>query len=1057
MRNLKKFLALVLAMMMVFSLMITVNAAGFDDYTDAGQVDAKYKTGVEVLSNIGIFRGTSSTSAVIFSPKQEITRAEMAAIIYRVMTGDVKDENIKLYESYDNDFEDVTDEWFAPYVNYANNARLVVGDGNGHFYPMTKIDGYQVLAILLRALGYTQPGEFEGKDWQTHTAQIGAQLHITDNLAYTLSHKTPREVVAQMTYNTAIKTDRVRWTPAGGYSSTSEKLIELGTNSRTVDEWGVMTTETPYTFTYPEVDVTSSYSVQDKPLYEFYGPMTQCDVADNSGVDGVFTTYTNGLGNKATQVIDDTETIKTIGAQGRWTRIFADRIVYMDTVLAQVTSVTPATYDTAGHMITPASSTVTLYGNSAMQGLEGEGQTPGWSTFPGAAVTAAVDTNSTTYRVSGSFTPGQIITANILTGTTNNQLTGGLPYNPKTGAAYTSAIAAGFRLRNAVEATATPVTIQAIVYGDTSATSTTPVGFIGTNGVKYLYDVTYSYYLGNVTNGAAVVTLGTTAIGRTFNVYTDGRNNVLGLVPVTNAANYGVVLNVMPVSLGTVNATNGKLEYALEWTILTPAGNTVTVRSICTDSSVNASASATNPLPYELSQAETAAGGKVRTLVSYTANAANSNYYDIVIGTTDTQTQAFKVGVADAMQGGNKVLVDDDTVFFIANYNESQSVVTGGGYVVSSANYGYSIYTGFKTFVNDLAPGGKGIYANGSLINAGTSLTYYYFDTDFVADGYADYVLVLNATEKTPITDRAVPAPNYAYIQFNREQYVAYDDYYLFNALLNGTANTLKLNNVSGQTIATSTYSGLYAYKADSTNGTNSIQGGGVANKITLPNNGDATYQAGVLKLNSSAQTIANYNGTGAAMPNPNNGGTTLTYLTVADNAQIWIVNPSNGKAVLSSYNMQQILDIYGEYGAITAYFQTNQYGWANLIYVVDNTTVTPATAVTAVTIGLAATAGDDILGSITVNSTTPGAKNASIASIKWEKGVSGVWTTVNPGVNHYYVKGDVYRVTVTLKANSGYYLALPSASAFTVSAAGATAGTVTGSGATYTFTFTVS
>ena len=32
-----------------------------------------------------------------FIPKREITRAEMAAIVYRVMTGDVKDENVKLH------------------------------------------------------------------------------------------------------------------------------------------------------------------------------------------------------------------------------------------------------------------------------------------------------------------------------------------------------------------------------------------------------------------------------------------------------------------------------------------------------------------------------------------------------------------------------------------------------------------------------------------------------------------------------------------------------------------------------------------------------------------------------------------------------------------------------------------------------------------------------------------------------------------------------------------------------------------------------------------------
>ena len=57
MRNLKKFLALVLAMMMVFSLMITVNAAKLDDFTDSESVNPKYAEAVDVLTQLGIFKG----------------------------------------------------------------------------------------------------------------------------------------------------------------------------------------------------------------------------------------------------------------------------------------------------------------------------------------------------------------------------------------------------------------------------------------------------------------------------------------------------------------------------------------------------------------------------------------------------------------------------------------------------------------------------------------------------------------------------------------------------------------------------------------------------------------------------------------------------------------------------------------------------------------------------------------------------------------------------------------------------------------------------------------
>ena len=50
-----------------------------------------------------------------------------------------------------------------------------------------------------------------------------------------------------------------------------------------------------------------------------------------------------------------------IGAQGRLTEVYADRIVYIDTLLASVTNVTNATFDAAGHLRTPATITLAVY------------------------------------------------------------------------------------------------------------------------------------------------------------------------------------------------------------------------------------------------------------------------------------------------------------------------------------------------------------------------------------------------------------------------------------------------------------------------------------------------------------------------------------------------------------------------------------------------------------------------------------------------------------------------------------------------------------------------
>ena len=108
MRNLKKFLALVLAMMMTLSLMVTVNAAS--DFTDKDSITENFAEGVEVLKGMGVFEGYPDGS---FGPKGEITRAETAAIVYRLATGDWEGTQAHLYKDYQQ-FDDVaSSQWFA--------------------------------------------------------------------------------------------------------------------------------------------------------------------------------------------------------------------------------------------------------------------------------------------------------------------------------------------------------------------------------------------------------------------------------------------------------------------------------------------------------------------------------------------------------------------------------------------------------------------------------------------------------------------------------------------------------------------------------------------------------------------------------------------------------------------------------------------------------------------------------------------------------------------------------------------------------------------------------
>ena len=225
MRNLKKFLALVLAMMMTLSLMVTVNAKNVE-FEDGESVNEAFIDDLTVLAGMGVIQGMDDGK---FAPTSTVTRAQMAAIVYRLRTGDAsadpeyKDKS-NMYAGY-GDFKDVKDtSWYAGYVGYCANAGIIIGDGDGNFRPNSPVTGYEALVMLLRAMGYNQPNEFTGKDWRQHAASIATQrgmLAKVDTTSYrgTLMNGAAREVVAEITFQAATKA-QVVYTAAFGYQTT---------------------------------------------------------------------------------------------------------------------------------------------------------------------------------------------------------------------------------------------------------------------------------------------------------------------------------------------------------------------------------------------------------------------------------------------------------------------------------------------------------------------------------------------------------------------------------------------------------------------------------------------------------------------------------------------------------------------------------------------------------------------------------------------------------------------------------------------------------------------
>ena len=357
----KKLLAMVLALVMTLSLAVSANAAFKDDKS----ISDDYAESVAVLNGMGVFKGYEDGS---FKPEGNITRAEVATIVYRIYTADVaKNDKSGLYATY-NKFSDMAGAgWAQGYIGYCANASLVKGYPDGTFKPSGKVTGYEVLAMILRAVGYDKNNEFSGADWALHVAQTAQQLGVLDRVAKTTDLNAPasRELVAELLFQ-GIQKAQVTYTPAFGYvtdkvigaknNSLGEKNFKLD-SAKSSDKWGRPATK----WTYNTGDKATTFV--EKPNLTYTKAVTECDVAHDAGlkVDTAYTLYVNGQKQPMTYTVNLTDTVTKMGAQGRLVEVYDDTIVMIDTFLAKVTYVAPAAYDAQGHLRTEATIKLDVY------------------------------------------------------------------------------------------------------------------------------------------------------------------------------------------------------------------------------------------------------------------------------------------------------------------------------------------------------------------------------------------------------------------------------------------------------------------------------------------------------------------------------------------------------------------------------------------------------------------------------------------------------------------------------------------------------------------------
>jgi len=139
MRNMKKFLALVLAMLMITSMAVmTTSAADEADYTDAAQH----------LAALKIMKGNENGDLMM---EAGVTRYQTALFFVQALTGKT-DAAVWNAEKKSVNFADVVD--YGTAIDYAAGLGIVKGRGNGVFGYNDSIIFQDMIVMAVRALGY---------------------------------------------------------------------------------------------------------------------------------------------------------------------------------------------------------------------------------------------------------------------------------------------------------------------------------------------------------------------------------------------------------------------------------------------------------------------------------------------------------------------------------------------------------------------------------------------------------------------------------------------------------------------------------------------------------------------------------------------------------------------------------------------------------------------------------------------------------------------------------------------------------------------------------------
>ena len=174
--------------MVLASLVTGTHAKSYDDVASTD----RYAEQIEILSDIGVVKGTSETE---FSPDKKVTREQMALLLFRLMIGkDTAGTNNTTA------FTDLYDHTFSGAISWANASGYIIGTSATTFSPAAGISLQDAMTMLVRALGHGSTKMDAGYPWTyiDTAVKLGLDDGIED-LSYT--KQLTRAEVAAVLYN----------------------------------------------------------------------------------------------------------------------------------------------------------------------------------------------------------------------------------------------------------------------------------------------------------------------------------------------------------------------------------------------------------------------------------------------------------------------------------------------------------------------------------------------------------------------------------------------------------------------------------------------------------------------------------------------------------------------------------------------------------------------------------------------------------------------------------------------------------------------------------------